>query len=61
MKKFLSLMLAVLLILSAVAVSVSAEEIEAENPYVLHFDANTVDSLWVYKYKKVYCHIWMII
>ncbi|MBQ8860727.1 MAG: dockerin type I repeat-containing protein [Ruminococcus sp.] len=56
MKRLLSFILVFLIIFSVVAVSVSAKEIKSEN--VLHFDANTVAPFWVYKFERIYCHIW---
>ncbi len=58
MKRILSLVLVVLLVFSVAAVSISAEEIETETENVLHFDANTAAPFWVYKFEKIYCHIW---
>lgn len=57
MKRFLSLMLTVILVLSVAVVSVSAEEAENESYNVLHFDSNTATH-FRNDYEKVYCHIW---
>ncbi len=52
MKKFISLVLATLMLVSCVCISATAAD---ENSQVLHFDTNA--SGWT-GFTKVYCHIW---
>ena len=56
MKKYISLIIVLILISGMVILPVSAQE--SENPRnVLQFDANTAKH-WNTPYEKVYCHIW---
>ena len=57
MKKIVSLLIVIVLMLSVTAVAVSAQEIESKAQNVLHFDVNTALN-WGSESKKVYCHIW---
>lgn len=52
MKKFISLLLAMMMLVSCVCISATAAD---EDSQVLHFDANA--SGWT-DFTKVYCHIW---
>ena len=57
MKKFISLFIVFLFILSVAMASVSAEDSVSETQNVIHFDANTA-SHFDEPYEKIYCHIW---
>lgn len=57
MKKLISLFLVMMLCVSMVTISASAEQVENEPQNVLYFDAKTATH-WKTPYEKVYCHIW---
>lgn len=56
MKKYISIIIVLLLVISTAIVPVYAQNVE-KTRNVIQFDANTATA-WGHNYEKVYCHIW---